>query len=87
MSIKRVGELLPAAPAKHGHHAVADRRRVAAQFADGFGRAALTELVDEFGGHALEHVGDQADSVDRLAPGDAGQEVVAAGLAEIGLQL
>ena len=82
-----VSQLLPPAPAKHGHHAIADRRRMAAQFTDGLCGAALAELVDELDRYTLEHLRNQADNVDGLAPFDAEQQVIAAGFAEIGFEL
>ena len=59
---------------------------LAAQFTDGLCGAALAELVDELDRYTLEHLRNQADNVDGLAPFDAEQQVIAAGLAQIGLE-
>ena len=73
---QRIGELLLASPTKHGHHAVADRSGVTSEFTDGFGRAALPELVDEFGRNLFKHFGSQTNLVDTLEFGNGDQQAV-----------
>jgi hypothetical protein len=69
---QRIGQLLLTPPAEHGHHAVADRGWAAPSFADRFRRAALAELLDEFGGDIVEQLRNQADLVDALKLGIGG---------------
>lgn len=84
---QRIGELLASTPAEHGHHAVTDRRRVAAQLPDRFGGATPAELVEEPGGDIDEQAVIQADGVNALQPGYAGEQIVKARLARIGLEV